>query len=121
MKTSASTVTSDAPDMWDVVVVPFPYSDRMAEKRRPALVVSASSLHDQGYVWIAMITGAGKAQRKGDIVVRDLARAALPGASMVRTAKIATVEPSRIMKRIGTLAAGQRRQVRKAIESFLAN
>ena len=114
-------MTSDAPDMWDVVVVPFPYSDRMAEKRRPALVVSAASLHHRGYVWIVMITGAGKERRTEDVVIRDLARAGLPGASMVRTTKIATVEPSRILRRVGTLAAAQRRQVRKAIESFLAN
>ena len=113
-------MTSNAPNMWDVVVVPFPYSDRMAEKRRPALVVSAASLHDLGYVWIAMITGAGKVQHAGDVVVRDLARAGLPGASMVRTTKIATVGPSRILRRVGTLAAGQRRQVRKVIETFLA-
>ena len=28
----------------DVVVVPFPYADRLAEKRRPALVVSGPQL-----------------------------------------------------------------------------
>ena len=28
----------------DVIVVPFPYSDRLAQKRRPALVVSGDTL-----------------------------------------------------------------------------
>jgi mRNA interferase MazF len=27
-------------DAFDIVVVPFPYADRLAEKRRPALVIS---------------------------------------------------------------------------------
>ena len=30
---------------FDVVVVPFPYADRLAEKRRPAVVVNAPALH----------------------------------------------------------------------------
>jgi mRNA interferase MazF len=31
-------------DAFDVVVVPFPYADRLAEKRRPALVISNRKL-----------------------------------------------------------------------------
>ncbi|MEA2987282.1 MAG: mRNA interferase MazF, partial [Alphaproteobacteria bacterium] len=42
----------------DIVVVPFPYTDRLAEKRRPALVVSNAKLVRFGLVWVAMITSA---------------------------------------------------------------
>ena len=31
-------------DPFDIVVVPFPYADRLAEKRRPALVISNRKL-----------------------------------------------------------------------------
>jgi hypothetical protein len=31
-------------DAFDIVVVPFPYADRLAEKRRPALVISNRKL-----------------------------------------------------------------------------
>src|SRR5947209_5864866 len=93
---------------WDVVVVPFPYSDRLAEKRRPALVVSSARLHRLGYVWLVMITGAAKQQRLGDFAVSDLQAAGLPGASMVRTSKLATVEPARVIRRIGAIAKGER-------------
>ncbi len=113
-------MTFDAIGAWDVVVVPFPYSERLAEKRRPALVVSNDDLHREGLVWIAMITGAGKAERTGDVLIRDLASASLPGASMVRTAKLATVEPDRILRRIGNLVPGERAAVRAALASFLA-
>jgi len=42
---------------FEIVVVPFPYTDRMAEKRRPALVVSNAELAARfGRVWVAMIT-----------------------------------------------------------------
>ena len=118
---SASTVTSDSPvSPWDVIVVPFPYSERLAEKRRPAIVVSNEILHVDGFVWIAMVTGAGKERRPGDVEIRDLRSASLPGASMVRVSKLATIEPGRIVRRIGRLAAGETAAVRKAIMAFLA-
>lgn len=112
-------MASEAISAWDVVVVPFPYSDQLAEKRRPALVISNDTLHRDGYLWIAMITGAGKERRTGDLVIRDLTAAGLPGASMVRASKIATIEPERILRRIGTLAKRERAGVRKAVVGFV--
>lgn len=114
----SSTVASDVAP-FDVVVVPFPYSDQLAEKRRPALVISNAKLHREGFVWIAMITGAAKERRAGDVVIRDLASASLPGASMVRVSKIATVEPERILRRLGSLAKRERAAVRKAVVGML--
>jgi len=105
---------------WDVVLVPFPYSDRLAEKRRPALVVSSPKLHQLGYVWLAMITGAAKQQRVGDLVISDLQAAGLPGASMVRTSKLATVEPARVVRRIGGIAKAERTALARSIRSLLA-
>jgi mRNA interferase MazF len=102
------------------VVVPFPDSDQLAEKRRPAVVVSSDYLHRDGYAWIAMVTGAGKSGRLGDVGITDLRHAGLPGASMVRTSKLATIEPGRIVRRIGSLAPGERGAVGKAIAAFLA-
>jgi mRNA interferase MazF len=113
-------VTSDSFEPWDVVVVPFPYSERLAEKRRPALVVSNGKLHREGYVWLAMITGAGKRAQAGDVEIVDLTGASLPGPSMVRATKVTTVEPARIVRRIGALALAERAGVLAALESFLA-
>ena len=114
-------MTSDPPGAWEVVVVPFPYSERLAEKRRPAVVVSNAALGAAGAIWIAMITGAGKAKRPGDIDIADLRGAGLPGASMVRTSKLATIEASRVLKRAGRLAAKERRAVAAAVSGFLAD
>lgn len=113
-------MTSEPIAAWDVIVVPFPYSERLAEKRRPALVVSGEHLHGEGYLWVAMITGGGKAVRTGDVPIRDLDVAGLPGPSMVRTLKLATIEPERILRRAGRLANDQRAAVTTAIASFLA-
>jgi mRNA interferase MazF len=87
----------------DIVVVPFPYSDRRAEKRRPALVVSNSRLAEQGFLWVAMVTSARQRALPYDAPIADLSLAGLPAPSVVRPTKIATIEPSRVLRRAGRL------------------
>lgn len=87
-----------------VVVVPFPYSDRLSEKRRPALIVSNADLPEMlGRVWLAMITSVGSSEI-GDVAIGDLAKAGLPAASTIRCSKIATLDANRILRTIGQLA-----------------
>jgi mRNA interferase MazF len=97
--------------------VPFPYADRLAEKRRPALVISSRRLTPFGLVWVAMITSADNAPWPCDVTIADLARAGLPAASVVRTAKIACIEPARIERRAGRLdKAAARRWLRSSTD-----
>src|SRR5687767_2839835 len=90
-------------DPFDVVVVPFPYADRLAEKRRPALVISNRKLAIHGVIWVAMITSADNEPWSSDVAISDLKRAGLPAPSVVRPAKIACIEPVRIDRRLGRL------------------
>lgn len=76
-----------------VVKVPFPYTDQATRQSRPALVVSdAPFAAANGLLWVMMITSAENRGWAGDVAIRDLARAGLPVASVIRTAKIATIE-----------------------------
>jgi mRNA interferase MazF len=44
---------------WDIVKVPFPYTDRPVRQNRPALVIAADELQAaHGLLWLAMITSA---------------------------------------------------------------
>jgi len=86
-----------------VVVVPFPFSDRLAEKRRPAVVVSGPAVAGAGFVWIAMVTSARNATMPGDLPIADLVAAGLDARSVVRPVKLACIETGRILRRIGTL------------------
>lgn len=52
-----------------------------------------------------MITSAENHGWPGDVIVRDLTLAGLPVASLVRTAKIATIE-ARDAQRLGRLSSG---------------
>lgn len=65
-------------DAFDVVAVSFPYADRLAEKRRPALVVSNRRLAIRGWIWVAMITSAENEPWSSDVAVTDLRHAGLP-------------------------------------------
>ena len=105
---------------WDVVVVPFPYADQLAEKRRPALVISTPALRAHGLVWVAMITSADNARWDCDVPVAQLRRAGLPAPSVVRPAKIACIDPARIVRRAGRLDPRAARAVGERLRRFLA-
>lgn len=106
---------------FDVVVVPFPYADRLAEKRRPAVVVSAKSLtNDHGLVWLAMITSASNRHWKEDIAVSDLAVSGLPAPSLVRPTKIATADAARVIRRIGRLPPADADALGAALANLMA-
>lgn len=111
---------SDRYDPFDVVVVPFPYADRLAEKRRPALVVSSASLGTFALVWVAMITSAANRKWSCDVPIGDLEQAGLPAPSVVRPAKIACIDPTRVLRRAGTLEPNAARKVEGQLRAFLA-
>lgn len=75
-----------------VVRVPFPYTNRPIRQRRPALVVSASGLAEH-LLWVVMITSAGNRRWESDIALtEDYADMGLPAPSLIRPAKIATID-----------------------------
>lgn len=112
--------TSDhLPEQWDVVVLPFPYADRLAEKRRPAVVISRKNLaRDHGIVWVAMITSADNAGWRTDIPIADVGAAGLTAASVIRPAKIATVDLTRIIRRAGTISGEEARRFKDELAGY---
>lgn len=103
-----------------VVVVPFPYTDKLAEKRRPAVVVSNDRVSSQGFVWLAMITSIGRGDPRDVVALSDHIAVGLSHPSFVRPAKIACIEPSRILRAIGTLPATDMSAVTAKLHSFIA-
>ena len=103
----------------DVIKVPFPYTDRPTRQSRPALVVSTGTLEDaHGLLWVVMITSAENRGWPGDVPVSNLAAAGLPVPSVIRTAKIATIETSDAAK-LGRVPPLVFRQVTRRIEETL--
>ncbi len=105
---------------FDVVIVPFPYADQLAEKRRPALVISADAFNRKhGLLWVAMITSASNPRWDGDILIANISKAGLPAPSMIRTAKIATIEPSRVVRIAGHIDAKNAAAVRSQLAKII--
>lgn len=77
----------------DIIKVPFPYTNRPVFQRRPALVVARIEYErTPTLLWVLMITSAENRGWPGDVEITDLALAGLPVVSVIRTAKIATIE-----------------------------
>lgn len=103
----------------DVIKVPFPYTDRATRQSRPALVVSSGGIEDaHGLLWVVMITSAENRGWPGDVRVADLAAAGLPVPSVIRTAKIATIEATDAAK-LGRVPAELFRQVSRRVGKVL--
>lgn len=99
----------------DVIKVPFPYTDRSTRQSRPALVVSAGNLEDDhGLLWVVMITSARNRGWPGDVPVGNLGAAGLPVPSVIRTAKIATIEAADAAK-LGAVPAALFRRVAQCL------
>ena len=106
-------------ETWDVIKVPFPYTDRPVRQRRPALVVAAGELErSHGLLWVVMITSAENRSWPEDVGVSDLVTAGLPAPSVVRSAKIATIE-ARDAERIGALPRADRRKVARQLGKII--
>lgn len=92
----------------DVVIVPFPFTDREASKRRPALVCSSTGFNRQTrHVVLAMITTATHSPWSGDVPIRDIDAAGLPAPSVVRW-KLFTLDATLVLSRAGTVSARDR-------------
>ena len=104
------------PKQFDIIVVPFPYSDQLAEKRRPALVVSSDAFNKRHkLLWVVMITSATNPKKSDDILLAANSQTGLPVASLIRPSKIATIEPMRVVRAIGRIDGKATRTVRNAM------
>ena len=106
-------------DPWDVVVVPFPFTDSPASKRRPALVLSSREFnHSSGHSLMAQITKAKQSSWPGDFSIQNV-EAGLPEQCIVRM-KLFTIDNRLIQKRIGRLSATDQEQLSGGLRRMMA-
>lgn len=105
---------------YDVVVVPFPFTDRLASRRRPALVVSSESFHAEHEQSILAMITATRAGWPSDVSIRRWREAGLHVPCSVRF-KLFTLDNSLILRRVGKLAERDRVAAGEALTRVLAS
>jgi mRNA interferase MazF len=115
---SQSPKAPNAANQWEVVIVPFPFSTQLGNKRRPALVLSQRAFNQHGSTVLAMITTAGHHPWPGDVQLADLKAAGLNSPCLVRL-KLFTLDNRLIVKKIGQLAAADRQQLSHQLKAYL--
>lgn len=103
---------------WDVVLVPFPFSDLSAIKKRPALIVSPNIYNDGNDIIIAFITtNIPERLKAGDYKVEFWKEAGLISSSLLRM-KFATITKKIILKKLGILHNPDQVKFQKELISF---
>lgn len=103
---------------FDVVVVPFPFTDREAERRRPAVVVSSPDFNaTHGQSILAMITSAD-GDWPSDVAILDWREAGLCVPCKVRL-KLFTLDDALILRKAGVLSERDAEAVRDSLARFL--
>lgn len=104
---------------FDLVRVPFPFSDRAASKVRPALVLSRPAFHGRsGHLLLAVVTSSAQAPWPLDWAIRDLQGAGLPRSSLVRM-KLFTLDGRLLREPLGRLGEPDRRGVGRHLKELL--
>lgn len=107
----------------DIALVRFPFADVATTKKRPALVLACATRSPRyRLATVAMITSQVEALAlEGDVVLRDWKAAGLLHPSLLRLAKVATVDAELVDRIIGRLSPGDRGAVRQAFSRLFAD
>ncbi|RIZ67200.1 MAG: type II toxin-antitoxin system PemK/MazF family toxin [Methylococcales bacterium] len=105
-------------EKFSVVVVPFPFTDQNASKRRPALVLSSTQFNNAvQHSVLAMITSAKNSNWLLDVAITNLQNAGLTSESIVRM-KLFTLDNRLIIRQAGSLAEADQQAVSKAFNQL---
>ena len=110
-------------DLYEIVKVPFPFTDTKTTKVRPALIISSAKHFNAkiGLSVMTMITSVKSNQDlwPTDIVVKNLEFAGLPVPSVIRF-KMFTLDHRLILGCLGKLSEEDRRHVQQKLKEILS-
>ena len=90
------------PERGDLLLIPFPFTDLSATKRRPVLALTAS---DRWGDFIALpVTSRPQTEHAVSLTAVNLISGSLPVASWIRTDRIVTLNSSLVVRVIGRVS-----------------
>ncbi len=105
---------------YEIIAVPFPFTESQQTKRRPAVVLSSSAHQKEtGHCSLLMITSASNQGWSSDLNIQYLEAAGLSHDSVMRQ-KIFTIDSRLIVRKIGKLHAKDRQALNEKLAQHLA-
>ena len=107
--------------LFDVVVVPFPFTVQGTDKKRPALVLSDFATFNDvtENCVLAMITSSKNSPWPLDTNIGSIQKAGLPAPSLVRM-KFFTLDSRLILRKLGTLSGKDQQAVKNNLITLLS-
>jgi mRNA interferase MazF len=104
----------------DVIVVPFPFTDQSATKKRPALVVSSDAYQRErpDLILMAITSQVRPAATVGEIAVVHWQAAGLLKPSIIKPL-LTTIEARLMLRQLGSLHADDVAALRKVLADIL--
>ena len=103
----------------DIVLVPFPFSNQAATKKRPPVVISSSNYNTASPdVIIMAVTSRTQSIGPGECMIMDWRTAGLLKPSAVKAA-VSTIEQTLVVKRLGKLSDADLLSTGNALKDLL--
>ena len=104
----------------DVVLVPFPFTDQSASKRRPAIVISSAAYHRArpDLLIMAVTSQRPSTLSVGEVQVQDWRTAGLLKPSVPKPV-LTTIDPALVLKKLGQLTSTDQTALRQALATIL--
>jgi mRNA interferase MazF len=99
----------------DIVLIPFPFTDLSGKKLRPALVLAVSSAD----ITVAFITTQTAFKEPTDIEIQPDTNSGIKKVSLIRPAKLATIDKTFAIGKIGSLPSNLLSQVNSSLKIIL--
>jgi mRNA interferase MazF len=98
----------------DVLLLPFPFTDLSATKRRPAVVLSIDAYNTRRLdLIVSPVTSDVAGRQPEDCILSDWSAAGLAKPSVVK-AIIGTIEQTQVVRKLGSLSVADLRSVEQA-------
>ncbi len=100
-------------NQWDIILVPFPFTNLRGVKRRPALIISPDNYNrfESDLIFAFLTSNVTSSPSIGDYHLKNWKKSGLPKPTKFKL-KIATILQSEVIKILGKLYAADRNKIK---------
>lgn len=100
-------------NQFDIVLMPFPFTDKNISKKRPALVLNNRNYQTKtNHLILAMITSAKNSRWDNDFEIKEIETTGLKTSCVVRY-KIFSLDERIILKKVGSISENEQKQIKE--------